>query len=591
MSKFNNFSVLKASLLLFFLFIINFNSFSAPQSTSSSASINNRKSAEAKLSHSGRLQTFDASALNLKQTTEQKSVQQINSAITISLADFNAISAVGNSWLLYETNNESFSMNIGTANSSTPQTWTLPTDLYTYFVGAGRSDFIALSSVPAGLEIAGANKVMVTKYFDFNDRPMDVYDHYFVDGDGIDNLGTSYDLEFGEDDTFDEPNYEYSDVPLDLGDVFVSTVEEEDYETNLSLTRYVQTITADAFGTISTPDGVLNCLRLSILNQRFTRTAESNPFTLQSTTNQVTFMTREGVYFTGAVSATTGNVNVTKFQYREIVPTALLSEGTDVKLNNDSKGVTINSDNDTAHPSAILDIKDNNLGILIPRIAKANRPADPAEGLLIYQIDDNPGFYYFDGADWRTFSKSGSVLPGGTEISGTTGLKVSSTNTGTGTTDWIAINAGGTAGDRVVAGNIFGKANIGAHNTNLSAWSDLTINSGGGSVIIGGTDITPAAGGINSGFSRPLVVNGSVRQSYYSQNVNVSANSSQEFTWNHNLGYTPILMMNVDQNSSGGNMENCTYTSYPIDVNNTRFVIKNTGSTTAAGRLRWILVH
>ncbi|MCP9761601.1 hypothetical protein [Lacihabitans soyangensis] len=401
------FKIRKSILVGFFILFMNFTSYAGAVLNSGGA--NSRIASNSTLSQSKRLQTFDVSSLNLKQTTEQKSVQQTNSAISISLADFNAISAVGNTWLLYETNSKSFSMNIGTANSSTPQTWTLPANLYTYFVGAGRSDFIAPSSVPAGLGIVGANKVMVTKYFDFNDRLMDVYDHYFIDGDGIDQLGTSYDLEFGEDDTFDEPNYEYSDVPLDLGDVFVSTIEEEDYETNLSLTRYVQTITADAFGTISTPDGVLNCLRLSIVNQRYTRTTESNPFTLQSTTNQITFMTREGVYFTGTVSATSGTVTVSKFQYREIIPTALLSEGNDVKLNNDSKGVTINTDNDTADPSAILDVKSENMGVLIPRIAKANRPASPAEGLLIYQVDETPGFYYFDGSGWRIMGSSPSA--------------------------------------------------------------------------------------------------------------------------------------------------------------------------------------
>jgi hypothetical protein len=404
------FKIKKSILVGFILLFMNFKAF-AGYSTCCHAegTMNGRFAANSTLSQSKRLQTFDVSSLNLKQTTEQNSVQQTNSAISISLADFNAISAVGNTWLLYETNIETFSMNIGTANSSTPQTWTLPANLYSYFIGAGRSDFVAPNSIPAGLGIAGANKVMVTKYFDFNDRPMDVYDHYFIDDDGIDQLGTSYDLEFGEDDTFDEPNYEYSDVPLDLGDVFVSNIEEEDYDTNLSLTRYVLTINVDAFGTISTPDGVLNCLRLSIVNQRFTRTSESNPFTLQSTTNQISFITREGVYFTGTVSGTSGTVNVSNFQYREIVPTALLSEGTDVKLNNDSKGVTINTDNDTAHPSAILDVKSENMGVLIPRISKTNRPASPAEGLLIYQIDETPGFYYFNGSGWRIMGSSPSA--------------------------------------------------------------------------------------------------------------------------------------------------------------------------------------
>ncbi len=545
----------------------------------------------ANLSQSKALQTFDVSALNLKNVTAQNSVQQTNSAISVGLADFNTISAVGNSWLLYQANSGTFSMNIGTANNASPQTWALPANFSTFFQGAGRSDFIAPSSIPTALQIEGANKVMRTYYIDNNNNPMEVYDHYNLNSSSIDHIGTSYDLEVGDDDTFDEPNYEFSDVPLDLGDNFVSTIEEEDYLSNLTLTKYIETKTVDAYGTIATPDGTFNCLRISISIQKYTRPNESSAYTLVSTTNQVSFMTKEGAFFNAQVSATSGTATLSDFQYREIVPTSSLSEPNDVKLNNDSKGVTINTDNATAHLSAIFDVKSDNSGILIPRIAMANRPPSPATGLLIYQIDNNPGFYYFDGSDWKTFAKSGAALPGGTEVSGTSGLKVSSTNAGSGTTDWIAINAGGTAGDRVVAGNLFGKANIGAHNNTLTAWSDLTLNSGGGTVIVGGQNLSPQPGSNGQALARTLVVNGSMRQSYYSQNVTISGNTSTEFTWNHNLGYSPILMMNVDQISSLGNMENCTYTSYPIDTNNTRFVIKNTGSSTASGRLRWILVH
>jgi hypothetical protein len=46
---------------------------------------------------------------------------------------------------------------------------------------------------------------------------------------------------------------------------------------------------------------------------------------------------------------------------------------------------------------------------LIPRIAKANRPASPAEGLLVYQIDETPGFYYYNGTGWRILSSSASA--------------------------------------------------------------------------------------------------------------------------------------------------------------------------------------
>ncbi|WP_216368664.1 hypothetical protein, partial [Limnovirga soli] len=70
------------------------------------------------------------------------------------------------------------------------------------------------------------------------------------------------------------------------------------------------------------------------------------------------------------------------------------------------------------------------------------------------------------------------------DISGLGGLRVSTTNPGTGTADWIAGNFGATTSDRVVMGNLLGKATIGAHNNTLTAWAPLIINQGGGNVGI-----------------------------------------------------------------------------------------------------------
>jgi len=71
------------------------------------------------------------------------------------------------------------------------------------------------------------------------------------------------------------------------------------------------------------------------------------------------------------------------------------------------------------------------------------------------------------------------------DVSGTGGLRVSSTNPGTGTTDWIAGNFGATAGDRVVMGNLNSAATLGAHNNALNAWANLAINPAGGNVGVG----------------------------------------------------------------------------------------------------------
>jgi hypothetical protein len=346
-------------------------------------------------------QIFDISTLNIKNNSNTNlSLAQTNSAISITLTDFDAFSAVGKTWLDYNNSQTSFSMNIGSANNTTPQIWALPTNFLTYFNGAGRGDFESLANVPAPLQIAGANKVMKSYYFDENDRLMDVYDHYELDVDGVYHIGSSYDLEEGSDDVFDETDYEVVDVPLDLNDSFSSTSEETDYISNQKTEKEVFSVTVDAFGTITTPSGTSNCLRMLTTVQKYSRPNESSNYTLVSTTNHVGFFTKTGEYFTAKVSGTSGTVNISEFEYRTVVPTSSLSEGNDVKLNNDSKGVTINIDNDTAHPSAILDVKSENQGILIPRIAFANRPTNPAVGLLIFQIDNTPGFYYFDGTNW-----------------------------------------------------------------------------------------------------------------------------------------------------------------------------------------------
>jgi hypothetical protein len=54
----------------------------------------------------------------------------------------------------------------------------------------------------------------------------------------------------------------------------------------------------------------------------------------------------------------------------------------------------------TPDNSAMLDIVSANKGLLIPRMGLANRPASPATGLLIYQTDNTPGFYYYNGSAW-----------------------------------------------------------------------------------------------------------------------------------------------------------------------------------------------
>jgi len=69
----------------------------------------------------------------------------------------------------------------------------------------------------------------------------------------------------------------------------------------------------------------------------------------------------------------------------------------------------------TPNGSAQLDVTSTSKGVLIPRMSKADRDliGAPATSLLIYQTDNTPGFYYFNGASWVPFisEAGGAIIP------------------------------------------------------------------------------------------------------------------------------------------------------------------------------------
>lgn len=62
----------------------------------------------------------------------------------------------------------------------------------------------------------------------------------------------------------------------------------------------------------------------------------------------------------------------------------------------------------TASPngSSLLDVTSTTKGVLIPRMTKAQRDGivSPATGLLVYQTNNTPGFYYYSGSAWTAVS-------------------------------------------------------------------------------------------------------------------------------------------------------------------------------------------
>jgi microcystin-dependent protein len=98
-----------------------------------------------------------------------------------------------------------------------------------------------------------------------------------------------------------------------------------------------------------------------------------------------------------------------------------------------AQNVGINSDGSAPHSSAMLDIKSTSGGILIPRMTAAQKEviSSPATGLLIYQTNDTPGFYYFNGSLWVSIG-TGSV----SETDPVFGASAANGITGTNITNW-----------------------------------------------------------------------------------------------------------------------------------------------------------
>jgi hypothetical protein len=68
--------------------------------------------------------------------------------------------------------------------------------------------------------------------------------------------------------------------------------------------------------------------------------------------------------------------------------------------------IAVNMDGALPDASAMLDVQATGLGMLAPRMTEAERPASPALSLLIYQTDNNPGYYYYDGTAWNKIGTS-----------------------------------------------------------------------------------------------------------------------------------------------------------------------------------------
>lgn len=101
----------------------------------------------------------------------------------------------------------------------------------------------------------------------------------------------------------------------------------------------------------------------------------------------------------GGIGFRSQNIDNTGFSAFNIAPGSLA-------LGNSASGKTI--DFSMADGTAVF--ASTTGGFLTPRMTQTQRDAisSPTTGLLIYQTDNTPGFYYYDGAAWTALSGGGS---------------------------------------------------------------------------------------------------------------------------------------------------------------------------------------
>jgi hypothetical protein len=99
-----------------------------------------------------------------------------------------------------------------------------------------------------------------------------------------------------------------------------------------------------------------------------------------------------------------------KFQKTTVLVAVLITLSFSLKSQNNNVGIGTS----TPDASAILDLKSDNQGILIPRITltdldNSSPVSNPAIGLMIYNTGGSieNGFYYWNGSEWRLIGQEG----------------------------------------------------------------------------------------------------------------------------------------------------------------------------------------
>ena len=169
---------------------------------------------------------------------------------------------------------------------------------------------------------------------------------------------------------------------------------------------------------------------------------------------------------------------------KNILAAALLLSFTVTTFNCFSQGVGIGVTSFTADPSAILELRSTEGGLLVPRMTAAERDAisSPATGLLIFSTTTNQ-YNYYDGSVWQMVAAAGAGITSLNGLTGTSQTFVDGTNviiTSAGTTHTL-----GWTGQLSVADGGTGLSTFGGANTVLYTTAADAISSVSASTVAG----------------------------------------------------------------------------------------------------------
>jgi trimeric autotransporter adhesin len=235
-----------------------------------------------------------------------------------------------------------------------------------------------------------------------------------------------------------------------------------------------------------------------------------------------------------------------------------------------SQSIAINNDGSIPHPSAMLDIKNPNKGLLLPRVNLVSESdittiPNPHISLLIYNtnntLPDGEGYYFWNGALWNKLATRSNLANLAWSIGGNIGTNAN--------TDFI-----GTTDNRALVlktNNILsGKIDPGPNNAFFGQSAGLNITNGNNNSFYGqntGTSTTTGSGNLFAG-----------------QNAGTS----------NTTGSTNVFLgQGAGKNSGGGNKnvfigEDAGFNSINLDQNvaigtNALYSNKNGNSVTATG--------